>query len=483
MAALVFATVVPQFGPAHEVASSQPDVGLGTELEIGDVNGDGIPDAVITRLTYPPAHVTHPVGIFLGDGKGGFTDGSSMWDGSPPRTEWGRQILIADFNGDHRNDIFVADHGYDATPFPGHQNALALSTPQSKLVDATANLPAESGFSHSGAAADVDGDGDVDIFVGNYCCGDGTPPEILLNDGTGHFTRRTDLLPPQVVDNSRAHYTRALFMDVNGDNAPDLVLGGDTGTDSRVLLNDGHGHFSHGPPLPPKHFDITISFAAVEVNRDGRPDLLVGSTQQSPFYGGSFVQVLVNNGDGTFRDESAKRLPQQPTTQGWPYALRVADVNKDGRPDFGVALNGPNGELGLLYMNDGSGVFNRVQFQAANSFWAFVDANGDGYPDVFSFQSHAPDRETHFVQLQLVAPPAVTRLRAVRRASGVALSWSAAGGATGYEVWRSGKKLAAPAGRSFLDKTAKRGRIYAYQVRAVNGFQAGAFSTTIRVRA
>src|SRR4051794_26868603 len=104
LAALVFAAVVPQFGPAQQVASSQPEVGLGTELEVGDVNSDGIPDAVITRLTFPPAHITHPVGIFLGDGKGGFTDGSSVWDGPPPRTEWGRQILIADFNGDHRND-------------------------------------------------------------------------------------------------------------------------------------------------------------------------------------------------------------------------------------------------------------------------------------------------------------------------------------------------------------------------------------------
>jgi len=69
------------------------------------------------------------------------------------------------------------------------------------------------------------------------------------------------------------------------------------------------------------------------------------------------------------------------------------------------------------------------------------------------------------------------------RARGVALSWSAAGGATGYEVWRSGKKLAAPAGRSFLDKTVRRGRIYAYRVRAVNGFGSGPFSTTIRFRA
>ena len=82
------------------------------------VNGDGLPDVVVTRITYPPAFVSHPVGIFLADGRGGFSDGSTMWDGPPSQTEWGRQILIADFNGDRRNVIFVADTGYDAPPFP-----------------------------------------------------------------------------------------------------------------------------------------------------------------------------------------------------------------------------------------------------------------------------------------------------------------------------------------------------------------------------
>ena len=49
-------------------------------------------------------------------------------------------MVIADFNGDRVDDIFVADHGYDAYPFPGYQNTLVLSAPGGKLVDATDNL-------------------------------------------------------------------------------------------------------------------------------------------------------------------------------------------------------------------------------------------------------------------------------------------------------------------------------------------------------
>ena len=166
----------PRFGPSRTVAT-QSGVGSLTELETGDLNGDGRLDLVVTRIAFPIAHQTFPIGIYLGDGRGGFVDGSSMWDGPPPRTEHGRQILVADFNGDHRSDIFVADHGYDGPPFPGHPNALALSTPQGKLVDASANLPPESGFSHSAAAADVNRDGSVDLYVGNLCtfCTDAPP--------------------------------------------------------------------------------------------------------------------------------------------------------------------------------------------------------------------------------------------------------------------------------------------------------------------
>src|SRR5262245_37511952 len=234
--------------PLPVVPFTADDVGSATETESGDLNGDGVADVVVTRITYPPAYVTHRIGILLANGHAGFTDGSSLWDGPPARTEWGRQILIADFNGDHRNDVFVADTGYDADPFPGHQNALALSTPAGKLVDATANLPPESGYSHSAAAADINGDGSIDLYVGNECCGNAYP-EFLLNDGTGRFTRRP---ATEVYGHS---YLRALLIDVNGDRSPDLVLGANTQTESsRVLLNDGTGHFhdTATPSFPPK---------------------------------------------------------------------------------------------------------------------------------------------------------------------------------------------------------------------------------------
>lgn len=394
----------PEFGPPTAVATASGVGGL-SELETGDINGDGITDAIVTRLTFPVAHETHPVGIFLGDGHGGFHDGSSLWSGPPPQTEHGRQILIRDFNGDGRNDIFVADHGYDAAPFPGHPNTLALSTPDGRLIDASANLPRDPDFSHSATAGDVDGDGDVDIYVGNSCCGGMPPPMLLLNDGQGHFSPGDGRLPTTVTDTSMNSYTRSLFLDSNRDGSPDLVLGAFRDNGSTVLLNDGTGHFSEVPnAMPPKAFgpdSIAISFGALDANTDGVPDLIVGFQRND--FSGRKLQVLIGNGDGTFRDETAGRLADPPDPNAsWPYAIRVADLNEDGRADFAVSPNSGSAEVPVIYLDDGSGVFraHAAGPQAPPIFiFAFLDADSDGHLDLFS--STGGQEERHQVQLQL----------------------------------------------------------------------------------
>jgi hypothetical protein len=483
-------TKSPVFGhPKTVVTFNGDEVGGLSELETGDMNEDGLPDVVVTRLAYPPSHQTFPVGIILGNGRGGFTDGSTLWDGTAPRTEHGRQILIADFNGDHRNDIFVADHGYDAEPFPGHPNTLALSTAQGRLVNASGNLPPESGFSHSAAAGDVNRDGSLDIYVGNLCCGDHTPPEILLNDGTGHFTRRLDLLPPELQDTSTRTYTRSQFIDANGDGAPDLVLGASNQTPSSdVLLNDGTGHFHFVPnAMPAKPFgptSILISLASFDIDGDGRPDLLAGF--QHADFSGRRIQVLISNGDGTFGDETAQRLPDQDEGHGWPYAIRVADVNGDGAPDFGVSVYQAPGEFGPLYLNDGTGVFRRMALPAASQAFLFLDANRDGHVDLFDAFGGGPGGlERHQVQLQVVVPAAPIGLRASHnRRDRVVVTWRPVRGATAYQVWRSRRgvrrRLVARTVKARVDDRRVVRRVaYAYVVRATNEAGRGPFSTRV----
>lgn len=478
----------PRFAPPQVVATASGVGGL-SEQEIGDLNGDGVSDIVVTRLAFPIAHATFPLGIFLGNGRGGFVDGSSMFAGPIPRTQHGRQIVIADFNGDRRNDIFVADHGYDAEPFPGQPNTLVLSTPDGRVADASGNLPPSSGFSHSAAAADIDRDGDVDLYVGNLCCGDGTPPELLLNDGTGRFTRSSGRLPAAQADSSQSRYTRSLFVDANGDGAPDLVLGAENNTPlSVVLLNDGAGRFHSAPKaLPPKAFGptaITIALAALDIDRDGTVDLIAGF-QRSDFTG-RLLQVLIGNGDGTFRDETAARVPSQNEGPAWPYAIRVADVNGDGHSDFGVALSlGPQSEHPPLYLADGAGRFRVSTLSGSGPLFSFADANRDGRSDILnSISGGTVGQERHELLLQIVrlrAPTGVAASRAHR--DRIQVDWRPVPGADRYETWRapvrSGRRIVVgtSAGTRFNDRQARRGVSYRYWVRAMNSAGTGAFSS------
>jgi hypothetical protein len=91
--------------------------------------------------------------------------------GPLPGIDVPREIVVADFNGDGNPDLFVADHGLDDEPWPCHQNTLILSAPGGKLVNATSFLPQQLDMTHSADAADIDGDGDQDLYIGNMQCG------------------------------------------------------------------------------------------------------------------------------------------------------------------------------------------------------------------------------------------------------------------------------------------------------------------------
>ena len=377
--------LVPQWG-APVLVGHVP--GGDGPIAVADFNGDGHEDILLARGS-PDAQHTFPVTVLLGDGKGNFTDGtSSIFQGDVPRTQVPRQIVIADFNGDHRPDVFIADHGWDHDPWPGYQNTLILSAPGGKLVDATANLPQVYDFTHSAAAADVNGDGTTDLYVGNIYGANHVPPRILLNDGTGHFTVGNGLLPAAQTNLDQNVYTGSTFADVNGDGHPDLVLSGaDSTPQSVVLLNDGTGHFNLLPgALPAKPFGpdaIGLDPTPLDINGDGRPDLVIGYTKGNPFYRGRWIQVLINNGDGTFRDETASRLPQSDNSDAWPVFFYPRDLEHNGRIGLGVRTSGGTGPL--LYLLDQNGNFQpgpAISQSSGVQAWAFIDAKGDGSNDI-----------------------------------------------------------------------------------------------------
>jgi hypothetical protein len=377
---------VPRWATPRIVATMQASAYL-QDLTEADVTGDGISDVIVTRL-HPDHPERAPIAILAGNGKGEFHDvTSTAIEGSLPGLLWPRHTVVADFNGDGRADVFFADTGFDQFPFAGTTQTLLLSTPSGKLVDASANLPQDATYTHTAAAADVNGDGAVDLYEGNICCGS-AGPRVLLNDGHGVFAPLSGALPADMLDPfGDVKYTRSTFADVNDDGAPDLVLAGEGDTPDGVLLNDGTGHFHRlDGALPPKPFGGQaegLAIAPTDLNADGKVDLILGFTHTSPFYVGRWIQIAINNGNGTFRDETVARLPPQ-TDEGlaWPYAILVADVNHDGKPDFGVTCFSQPGALTALFLNRGNGTFRQLGTPVPEAQFVFVDANRDGRVDI-----------------------------------------------------------------------------------------------------
>ncbi len=348
-----------------------------------DLNGDGWNDLVNARFLFPLENSGVPIEVLINQKDGTFSSVSSIVTPSPGTTVHPREIVTADFNGDGKLDVFIADHGYDAAPFPGSQNRLLLSS-GSAYVDATAsNLPALSDFTHSAAAADIDGDRDVDIYVGNLYGQNLIEPYFLINNGTGVFTRSNTRLPSAITDFDLNRWSTSAFGDFNGDGHADLFLGRDSGASSVILLNDGDGAFSSTITLPSSPLgasSIALDSHVRDIDNDGLQDLVVVVTNA---YADRDIRFWMNHGNGVFLDETADRLSGFDTTGNWLVYATFADFNGDGAGDIMTEQGGL--DPSQIFINDGDGYFH-APTNGTQSFTGSAmevgDFNNDGRPDV-----------------------------------------------------------------------------------------------------
>lgn len=220
----------------------------------GDFYGDGTLGMFTSTVEYsldgPPETATRAVYRFWRRSGGTYVeDNTIVLPGGTPCIH-SRKALVADFNQDGRPDVFVGCQGFDANPFPGERNQVFLSQADGRyaLSDASPDV----GFWHGVAAADLNGDHYPDIVAVG-----GAKRAVFLNDGTGKFTREmTERLPGDATWGfGGSLYFTVELVDVNEDGKVDLVMGGhewDEGhgtSPTGVWLNPGNNQFGGVTPV------------------------------------------------------------------------------------------------------------------------------------------------------------------------------------------------------------------------------------------
>jgi len=300
-------------------------------IRIADLDHDGVLDCVFV------AEDDHQHEYYLGHGDGTFRDVSERL---PAKSE-GNGLDVGDVNGDGLPDIVVGNSG------SAGQNFLWINDPDRPgyFIDRTATgLPQVNDQTQSIKLADLDGDGDLDMVVGNEV----PPNRLLLNDGRGKFTDHSDQFGISVP----LHTREALVFDVDNDGDQDIVLanltsnGGPWDKDprTRLLINDGRARFSDVTTSQvPKNEFSTYAAAPFDIDRDGHLDLLLSAIKIPPFEAMQ-VHAYRNDGKGNFTDVTDEAIPE--TTIGRSWGIAVGDMNGDGLAD--VFIGGWGSQARLL---------------------------------------------------------------------------------------------------------------------------------------
>jgi hypothetical protein len=141
------------------------------------------------------------------------------------------------------------------------------------------------------SAADVDRDGDIDLYVPYWAPhGDVREDVLLLGDGNGTFT------PGELPDARGAKTYQALFFDADGDGDPDLYATNDTGpeTGGNVLFRNEGGSLADGADCDCAPETSGMSADAGDIDGDGTVDLYLGNSDAANLY--------LNDGTGSFVD-------------------------------------------------------------------------------------------------------------------------------------------------------------------------------------
>ncbi len=365
---IVFQDIAKQAGLAawtHHMGTPQKAnivESVGSGVALLDYDNDGWLDIYLVNGSTVEAEAGKAkaphAALFHNNHDGTFTDVTAKAGVANDR--WGFGAVVADYDNDGWPDLYVSNYG---------KNRLYHNNHNGTFTDVAEKAGVTVGAWSTGATwGDYDGDGQLDLFVPGYVhldptdqasqagdagphafcefrgvkvmCGPrglkGEPDHLFHNNGNGTFT---DVSQHAGVGDANHYYGLAsLFIDVNNDGKPDLLVADDS-TPNYLYLNKGDGtfedaSFASGYALNESGRETaSMGIAAGDLTHNGRIDIY------NTTFSDDYKPLYRNDGDANFTDVSYQEGIAEPTIPflGWGDAF--FDYDNDGWLDL-LTVNG-----------------------------------------------------------------------------------------------------------------------------------------------
>jgi len=351
--------------------------------------------------------------LYRNDGNWRFTDVTSA--AGVGDTGFGLGVAVADYDNDGDQDLYLNNHG---------PNVLYRNNGDGTFTDVTSAAGVGNG-DQVGAGAnflDIEGDGDVDLYVSNYVeCPEvetfqttraghpaylgpaaeiyeNTRDTLYRNNGDGTFT---DISDPSGIGAHEGAGMGTICGDIDDDHDTDILIANDM-TGNFLFLNNGQGRFEEAGLIAAIAYDQhgeeqgSMGTELGDYDNDGKLDLYVTAYQDQ------WGPLYRNLGDGFFEDVTMETGAGAGTVASVTWGSGLFDFDQDGRRDLFIACGHlqPNVEsyddrttynqINKLYRNDGKGKLVDITSQSGPGLQlkrcsrgaAFEDFDNDGDVDI-----------------------------------------------------------------------------------------------------